>query len=392
LFEYLAFTAKAEFLEEARAEFLDLTKRLREWLEPLYQNYRDVDDDGMKSTFIASQLSRRQDEALRRLRETVEEHIKMLRTELLPEFIFWREEDQAQLSEQVSRAIDTLDRKALKNELLKGLDLNSVVSRLPHKIEENLNIQLVFRSQLQRLLEEQMVRRHLAQLLHGISATGVLPEEVLTALQDRLSGRDMLNRLKGMCDVFLFEYGDVINQFGRTVMEQEAAHEAQSTESIMKTVQGNADDALKIARNMNLLGPKDSIQHMRALGLDALSRIHSALTGAPPATESTATRGDAIDRALDYYKTGILEYARKQQHQINMFARRGIKNYFEELEVDLLAYFDSVKGEIAKMIMRQLTHDIDAELDAELEKQRIIKDTYDFMTTEVGQEMRRAES
>lgn len=384
LFEYLAYTAKAEFLDEARAEYLDLAKRLKEWLEPLYRNYQDIDDDGMKSTFIASQLSLRQDEALRRLRTTVEEHVKMLRTELLPEFVFWRDEDQAHLSEQVSSAIDTLDRKALKNELLKGLDINSVVSRLPHKIEENLNIQHVFRKQLQRLLEDQMVRRHLAQLLQSVSATDVLPDEVLGELQDRLSGRDMLNRLKGMCDVFLFEYGDVINQFGRTVMEQEALHEAQSTESIMNAVQGNADDALKVARNMNLLGPKDSIQQMRNLGLDALSRIHGALTGTPPPLESHPARGDAIDRALDYYKTGILEYARKQQHQINLFARRGIKNYFEELEAELLDYFDSVKGEIAKMIMRQLTHDIDAELNTELEKQRIIKDTYQFMTTEVG--------
>ncbi len=392
LFEYLAYTAKAEFLDEARGEYLDLAKRLKEWLEPLYRNYQDIDDDGMRSTFIASQLSHRQDEALRRLRTTVEEHIKLLRTELLPEFVFWRDEDQAQLSEQVTRAIDTLDRKALKNELLKGLDINSVVSRLPHKIEESLNIQHAFRSQLQRLLDEHMVRRHLAQLLHSIAATDVLPDEVLNELQDRLSGRDMLNRLKGMCDVFLFEYGDVINQFGRNVMEQEAIHEAQSTESILKAVQGNADDALKVARGLNLLGPQDSLQHMRNLGLDALSRIHNALTGNPPTLETTAARGDAIDRALDYYKTGILDYARKQQHQINLFARRGIKNYFEELEVELLTYFDSIKGEIAKMIMRQLTEDIDAELNTELEKQRIIKDTYQFMTSEVGLDLRRAES
>lgn len=391
LFEYLAYTAKAEFLDEARSEYIDLSNRLKAWLEPLYRNYHDIDDDGMKSTFIASQLSRRQDEALRRLRLTVEEHIKMLRTELLPEFIFWRDEDQAQLREQVSQAIDTLDRKSLKNELLKGLDLNSVVSRLPHKIEENLNIQRIFRNQLQNLLHDQMVRQHLAKLLDSISATDVLPTDVIKSLQDRLSGRDLTNRLKGMCDVFLFEYGDVINQFGRTVMEQEAINEQQSTESILKAVQGNADDALKVARSMNLLGPKDSIQQMRNLGLDALNRIHSSLTGSPHAAGISPARGDAIDRALDYYKAGILEYARKQQHQINMFARRGIKNYFEELEVELLAYFDSIKGEIATMIMRQLTDDIDAELNVELEKQRIIKDVLNFMSSESMLDVRRTE-
>lgn len=392
LFEYLAYTAKAEFLEEARGEYVDLARRLREWLEPLYRNYQDIDDEGLRNTFIASQLSQRQDEALRRLRATVEEHIKLLRTELLPEFVFWRDEDQVRLSEQVARAIDTLDRKALKNELLKGLDINSVVSRLPHKIEESLNIQHAFRDQLQGLLEEQMVRRHLVQLLGGIAAAEALPDEELDELQDRLSGRDLLNRLKGMCDVFLFEYGDVINRFGRTVMEQEAVHEAQSNETIRQVVAAQAEEALTMARRLNLLGPNDDLEQLLALGLDALGHIHGALSGTPPSLESNPARGDAIDRALEHYKTGILEYARKQQHQINLFARRGIKNYFEELEVELLAYFDSVKGEIAKRIMRQLNEDIDAELNTELEKQRVIKDTYQFVTSEAAFDPRRAES
>jgi len=390
LFEYLAFTAKAEFLEEARAEYLDLARRLREWLEPLYRNYQEIDGDNMKGTFIAAQLSRRQDEALRRLRQTVEEHIRALRTELLPELVFWSDQEQAELSEQVARAIDTLDRGALKNELLKGLDLSSVVSRLPHKIEESLNIQKAFRGQLLRLLDERMVRRHLAQLLHSLVATEVLPERAQAELRDRLGGRDMLNRLKGMCDVFLFEYGDVINRFGRTVMEQEALSSDQSTENILSAVQGNAEEALNIARGMNLLGTQDGMERMRKLGLDALTRIHNALIGNPPPLDTAPGRGDAIDRALDYYKIGILDYARKQQQQINLYARRGIKNYFEELEIELLAYFDTIKGEIAQVIMNQLTDDIDEELNAELEKQRIIQDTYRFMTQEVGLEARRA--
>ncbi|NDE35672.1 MAG: hypothetical protein EB012_12625 [Gammaproteobacteria bacterium] len=48
-------------------------------------------------------------------------------------------------------------------------------------------------------------------------------------------------------------------------------------------------------------------------------------------------------------------------------------------------------GDIAQMIMRQLTDDIDAELNQELQKQRIIKETYQFMTHEVGQDLHRAE-
>ena len=392
LFEYLSYTAKAEFLEEARSEYLDLAKRVREWLEPLYRNYEDIDDAGMKSTFIASQLSKRQDEALKALRAAVEDHVSRLRTDILPEFVFWRDEDQAHLSEHVTHAIDSLDRKGLKNELLKGLDLNSVVSRLPHKIEENLNIQRTFRSQLQKLLEEQMVRKHLAELRTSIMATRALPESIREELEDRLSGRDMLSRLKGMCDVFLFEYGDVINQFGRSVMDHEAQLEAQNVENLLRTINEKPDEALKVAKSLNLLASKDPAAELKKLGVEALNRIHGALTGTPPLLAATVTQGDAIDRALDHYKSGILDYARRQQHQINLFARRGIKNYFEELEAELLAYFDSIKGEIAQLIMRQLTDDIDTELNAEFEKQRIIRETYQFMTHEVGVELRKGEA
>lgn len=390
LFEYLAYTAKAEFLEEARSEYVDLARRLRDCLEPLYRNYQDVDDDGMKSTFIASQLSRRQDEALRELRKAVEEHIMQLRTEVLPEFVFWRDEDQNRLHDQVTAAIDGLDRKSLKNELLKGLDLNSVVSRLPHKIEENLNIQRTFRSQLQRNLDEHIIKRHLAQLLQNILDTRALPESVRGDLEDRLNGRDMLSRLRGMCDVFLFEYGDVINQFGRNVMDHEAQLEAQSAENIMKLVQEKPAEAIRVARSLNLLGQKDTVDHLKSLGIEALNRVYGALTGTPPLLESTETRADSIDRALDHYKAGILDYARRQQQQINVFARRGIKNYFEELEAELLRFFEDSKSEIAQTIMRQLTDDIDTEMNAELEKQRIIRETYQFMT-EIGHELRRAE-
>lgn len=390
LFDYLAHTARAEFLDEARSEYLDLAKRLREQLEPLHQTYLNTSDDSMKNTFIAGELSRRQDEVLRRLRSTVEEHIKALRTEVLPEFVFWRNEDQEQLGQQIVHAIDTLDRKALKNELLKGLDLHSVVSRLPHKIEEKLHIQHTFRCQLQHLLEEQMVRRHLAQLLEDIAATDALPPEVLTVLQDRLSGRDMLNRLKGMCDVFLFEYGDVIDDLGRDIMAQAAGDTGRKKEDILEQVQKNGDLALEIAKNMHLIGVGDGAQQMLALGLDKLRRIHDALAESAPA--ASTIRGDEIDRALDCYKAGLLEYTRRQQMQINQFARRGIKNYFEELEGELLGYFDSIKGEIAKTIMKQLTRDLDAELKAEMDKQKVVRDAYGVATSAVGQERRPAES
>jgi hypothetical protein len=58
----------------------------------------------------------------------------------------------------------------------------------------------------------------------------------------------------------------------------------------------------------------------------------------------------------------------------------------------LLAYFESVKDEIAKTIMKQLNTDIDAELNSELQKQKVIKDAYQVVTTAVSQGRRSADS
>jgi hypothetical protein len=379
LFDYLAHTAKAEFLDEARGEYEDLARRLRERLEGIYQIYQHTDDDNMKNSFLASELSRRQDQVLRRLRNAVEEHIKALRTEVLPEFVFWRDEDQETLGRQIVTVIDSLDRKALKNELLRGLDLHSVVSRLPHKIEENLHIQYTFRCQLQSVLEEQIIHHHLFGLLESIVSVQVLPAEVLAVLRDQLSGRDLLNRLKGMCDVFLYEYGGVIDELGRSIMAGNAGNKLPDRDEIVSALYKNSDLALEMTKKMQLLDAGGNVQQMLDLEAGQLSTVYSALIDADRPTANLCS-GDEIDRALERYKTGLLDYTRKQQEQINKFARRGIKNYFEELEEELLSYFESIKGEIAKAIMSQLTNGIDAGLHAELEKQKIIKEAYQAVT------------
>jgi GTPase Era involved in 16S rRNA processing len=376
LFDYLAQTARAEFLEEARAEYLELAKRLREKLEPWYETYRNINDDSLKNTFIASELSRRQDSVLRELRLTVEEHIKILRTEILPDLIFWRDQDQKQLAQQIAKTIDNLDRKTLKNELLRGLDLHSVISRLPHKIEEKLNIQHTFREQLQQVLDDQVVKPHLYRLLDSITTLDALPDEIVALLRDRLSGRDLLNRLKGLCDVFLFEYGEVIDELGRTIMAREETERQNNPEQMVQLIRQNADLGLEVARRLNLLGTDATVKDMLALGIEKLTDIYADLAETRQFLVSTVTRNDEIDRALECYRTGLLDYTRQQQRQINRYARRGIKNYFEELEQDLLHYFEASKAEVAKVIMKQLTQDIDAELSAELEKQRVIKESF----------------
>ena len=376
LFDYLGQTARTEFLEEARAEYLELARRLREKLEPWYETYKNINDDSLRNTFLASELSRRQDTVIRELRLTVEEHIKILRTEILPDLVFWRDQDQKHLAQQIARTIDNLDRKVLKNELLRGLDLNSVISRLPHKIEEKLNIQHAFREQLQRALDDQIIKPHLYRLLDSISAFDALPEETLILLRDRLSGRDLFSRLKGMCDVFLFEYGEVIDELGRTIMAREESERQNSPEEIVQLIQQNADLGLEVARRLNLLGTDGTVKDMLALGIEHLTDIYAGLAETRQLLTTATTRSSEIDRALECYRTGLLDYTRRQQRQINRYARRGIKNYFEELEQDLLHYFEASKAEVAKVIMKQLTQDIDAELSAELEKQRVVKESY----------------
>lgn len=381
LFDYLANTAKGEFLNEARAEYGELASRLKDKLEPLYQLYRNKNDDTMRNAFIASELSRRQDEILTQLRSLVEDHIKVLRTDILPALMFWRDDNQRELEDHILEAFEQLDRKDLKNDLIKGLDQNNVVSRLPHKIEENLHIQRLFRNQLLKLLDDQIIREYLSRLLEAIKEKNILPEDMLLNLDDRLSGRDLGNRMKGMSDVFLFNYGDVIDDLGRSIMNGLNSHSIDiSDDDLVLWIRRNSDIALlNMAREQGLIGPHDGIDQLLAVGNSTLKTLYSRHVNSLADTGGKAGLNE-IDRALDFYKNGLLEYTRKQQDQINKYARRGIKNYFEEIEVDLLSYFDSQKGLIAKTIMQQLISNIDADLNGEIEKQRIIKEAYQLVS------------
>jgi hypothetical protein len=182
--------------------------------------------------------------------------------------------------------------------------------------------------------------------------------------------------MKGMCDVFLFGYGDVVDELGRTIMNKLGGDREANGRSAEEWVKANPGRALDWAKSLHYVPQEGQPEEVRRLPPEALRTIHAMGQGLPQHAFDQQRSLDAIDLALQIYKAGLLDYTRQQQSEINKFARRGIKNYFEELEGQLLAFFDAHKSAIAKMIMKQLTARLESDLSDELEKQRVIKEAY----------------
>ncbi len=358
LFHYLEYTAKAEFLEEAKDEYKELATKLCEAFAPLHNSYKGKDEKGLRSSFIAGELIKRLEKSIKVLNKIVIEQIKILRTDELPALVFWEDEDRNQLEEEIKAIFDNLDKKDLKNELLIGPDLDDVFSRLPQKIEDQLPITEYFRERLQQLMDKKVVTKILKKFLNTLKRSSPLSEELSHLLDDKLSSRNMSIRLQGWCDVFLFDYGKKIDALGKEVLTKLSSNE-QSNTSTMSFVKNTVN---QVAADSFGIIPNESFPEAKSKQSESVADIKDI--------------DGVINQALDFYKDSLLEFIKQQQSQINQYAKRGIKNYFEELEVELINLFDARKEDIAQVIMEKIDSEIDGKLNTELKKQKVIKESY----------------
>lgn len=327
LFDYLEHTAKAEFFEEAKGEYVELAAKLQEAFAPLYDSYKGKDDESLRNSFIAGELSQRLEESLKTLREIVTEQVEIMRVDVTPGLVFWTDENRNQLEEQIKVAISNLDRRDLKNELLKGMDLDYLLSRLPEKIEKRLRISEKFRENLQQIMEENVVRTYLHELLIVMENTDTLPEKFLQILRNKLNGRELLARLRGVCDTLLFPHGETVDKLGDSLLGR------------LSTKPG---------------------EEFNSQNLD-----------------------ESVGWAIDFYKSALIEFVNQLQQQTNKYIRRSLKNYFEELERELLNLFETKRSDIAKVIMAKIVSEVDDRLGTELEKQKVIKEAYQVFSAEL---------
>ncbi len=378
LFDYLNTTAGEEFYEEAEAELAELARKLTGILKPHHD--AAVNNKNLKDSFIARELVKRLKQFSNGIQSIVRDRIKEIRIKHLTGIEFWTDEKQQDFEQQIKTYIDGLDRSELQNEMMRGLDTLENQSRLPQKIEERLPIGKMFRRQLRSLMREDIVHRFSRELLNELKKTDLLPEGLSFTLEDKLSKRDILTRINGLCDVFLFEFGDRLNGLGFEVsekLEEVISDSPERMQEIKKLLKANAETAVTEARKSNLIKKEGNFNDLLELDDRKLKLLYSKINGnGRHRLHAGLSNGSNMEKVLKIYEGRIIDFIRDLQGKINDYTRRCIKNYFEELEEDLLDLFEQNEPDIAAVIMEKLHTNIDDEIGLELRKQQIFTESY----------------
>jgi len=317
LFEYLEKTAKREFLEEARKECEKLARTLQDKLSPLYQ-------PGGKETLKAREAAKKADAALENLNNIVNNTVDNVRNVVssTQNLVFWGDK-QKDLEHQIKELVQDMDRRTLLNEMRKGGNLIAIRGRLPQSVESRLSIADQFKEKVLSLTKENFVSGFSQRLLDDLRASNSLPEEIIKLLVDKLSDRDIVSRINGLCDVLLLNYDDTLEKYYSSCAE--------------------------------------SIDKLR---------------------NENKSQEDTVEEALRLYQDQMIAFMQTLTPKINEYFKMSVKNYFEELQKDLLALFSKPdnKFDIQKFVEKKVTSNLEGELGAELRKQEAIQEAYETLT------------
>lgn len=319
LLNYLATTAKMEFLEEARQECFSLASKLLEQVEPFCQ----TKGRGGKEVLIDRETSRKADQALEQLNKIVGNAMKEIRQEIRDSsraLVSWGDK-QRDLEREIKEAVDKLDKKDLLDAVQREQFISEVWGRLPREVEKQLSIARQFKEKLLSLAKENVIEQFSQKLYQGLVNSGSLPEAVLEMLNDKLGKRDMLSRIKGVCDVLLLKYSDTVEEYYR------------------------------ICYN-DILAWK----------------------------ENKMPRNEIVEKALGLYQQTMITFVNGLHSQINEYFKMSVKNYFEELEGELLALFKDRAFDIQEFVKTKVASNIEGELGEELKKQEAIYEAYEMLT------------
>ena len=322
LFKYLQTTAKREFLDEAKSECLDLTNRLCKELEPLCMDM-DIDENA-RASHIRDEVRKQARKILDNIRENlIGGGIKgILKTiDEAPEKIAWTEEAQTELTREIEATFKRFVISDMKNDLKQGTDRDTVLSGLPGILNNKLTIHTMFRQQFIGLMENKVAKAFSQEIVKNIN-DNQLPEDIQKAVEEKLSSRDLFARLKGLCDVFLYEYGETLKKCGHEIL------------------------APSFCEENSFHGEK--------------------------------TDDEVIKSALEHYEQELITFF-SSDLKINKYTRRSVENYFKEVKKELLLdmFADphgKIESEIETLIEPQVRADIETALSSE--KQSTINQSY----------------
>ncbi|MGK7942155.1 MAG: dynamin family protein [Crocosphaera sp.] len=286
LFAYLNKEAKEEFITDTKKELLQIIRALDVLLKPLDEQYSQSTD--LEKEMEAVAISQKSRLFIDKLKAKVEEFTKGIRTDEKQDF--WLESDTIDIIREIDKRIMQIDRKELINEVSKGEDIESNLSRLPSIIEKKIGLTLLIRERLILVIEDFFIQP-LSKLLTGLETIEphYFPEEVRNQLADKLDERDISMRLNGLADALFYQYGEKLEEIGLNIKQCEGQ-----------------------------------------------------------------TLAERIDNVLVMYKTELDKFTRNLVLELNKNIRRSLKNHTEYLHEALLELFEESRNKIISQVARNI--------------------------------------
>ncbi len=185
-----------------------------------------------------------------------------------------------------------LNRKDLKDELLKGLDQDYMMSRLAEKLEKKLQVERLLRSKLKEQIGDNILVKFAENLISVLNKEAPLPESLFQELIAQLANDIIYSRIEGLSDALLIEYGDHKDQIGLHKIPKP------------KKSQGSFNETADVD----------------------------------------------IENALLIYQESLMEFVNGLSEQINILARRLIKNFAEGIDLLVPKLLDRHKTAFITMV------------------------------------------
>ena len=288
LIQYLEGTAEQEFYIDAMSELDQLIRRFTEILEPDYRRFRDSKnlEEDLKQEFLFLEVQER----LRSFQETIDEIAKEFRTKTLDKIEAFPTNALKRIEAEVKQRLKRLDEDVLLNELRAGQHRNATESRLMPTIEARASIEQMLFNEIRNAAVKQVHLHFIQHLQDHIQEQGSLPDEISTAVEHMLDQQRFEERIKGLGDALLFDYGRIVNQISKTSFSNESK------------------------------GTKNSSDRK------------------------------FIKTGLALFEKGMLEFVKELPQKANPLAQRCIKNYAEEIITRLPLLFKEQQAAIARQI------------------------------------------
>lgn len=206
LIEYLKHDARLEFIQDAKGELNNLLSIIY----PPIEQMRVLANQGgrTKEELIISLASKELDALSAKLKETIESAVAEIRIDDKLTQNCWPALVQQETANVIIAKIKGLDKRAIKNEVRKGADVDYNDKRLYVEIEKQLDLSGILRTKLKQQISQILIGKFSTPLMTALTQVAPIPAILNQELKALLDEGIIHSRIDGLADALLYGYGD----------------------------------------------------------------------------------------------------------------------------------------------------------------------------------------